>query len=142
MPTVKASKEDAEKYLRDFDWSKVDAMTDEDIAAQVTENPAAAPLMVEGAYPSKRKVVIGRPSAASKARAITTVPGNHDIDLAALRAHLGMTQAQFGREFGFSTAAVRSIEQGRRKPSGPTMTVLKMIQRAPDLVREAAKKVS
>jgi len=43
MTIVKASAADVEEYLKKRDWSKSDAMTDEDIARQIAENPDAAP---------------------------------------------------------------------------------------------------
>lgn len=47
MPIVKVSKAEVDAYLKDFDWSKSDAMTDEDIARQIAENPDAAPELTE-----------------------------------------------------------------------------------------------
>jgi uncharacterized protein (DUF4415 family) len=43
MAIVKVTLAEAEEYLKDRDWAKFDAMTDEDIARQVAENPDAAP---------------------------------------------------------------------------------------------------
>jgi uncharacterized protein (DUF4415 family) len=43
MPTIKISQAEAEQYLKDHDWTESDAMTDEDIARQIAENPDAAP---------------------------------------------------------------------------------------------------
>ena len=42
----------------------------------------------------------------------------------ALRAKLGLTQAQFARRFGFTLDTVQQYEQGRRRPSGPASTLL------------------
>ena len=41
MPTVKHSSADVD--LASFDWSKVDATTDEDIARQIDDDPDTAP---------------------------------------------------------------------------------------------------
>jgi len=48
MTTIKkATREGALKALKNTDWQAIDAMTDEDIAAQVASNPDAALLPVE-----------------------------------------------------------------------------------------------
>lgn len=137
MPIVKVNLTQAKRAIEQFDWSELDAMTDEDIARQVAENPDAAPLLAEGADYSKWKRVRGRPSAARKAVAatITIVPGKHDVDLSALRNRLGMTQAEFARAYRFSVGAVRDLEQGRRQPAGPTAALLELIAADPDDVR-------
>lgn len=41
MPTVKRSSSDVD--LSGFDWSKVDATSEEDIARQIVEDPDTAP---------------------------------------------------------------------------------------------------
>ncbi len=42
---VKVTPEMAEQAVREIDWARIDAMTDEDIARQVAETPDAAPIM-------------------------------------------------------------------------------------------------
>ena len=42
---IKATPEAVEAAMREADWARLDAMTDEDIARQVAENPDAAPIM-------------------------------------------------------------------------------------------------
>jgi len=59
------------------------------------------------------------------------------IDVAAIRARLGMSQAEFARSFGVSAATVRNWEQGRRAPRGPARVLLRVIQREPAAVRRA-----
>ena len=60
-----------------------------------------------------------------------------DFDVKALRRKLGMSQGKFAASFGFSLDAVRSREQGRRRPEGPTRILLKVIEHDPDAVRRA-----
>ena len=55
----------------------------------------------------------------------------------ALRARLGLTQAQFARRFGFTLDTVQQYEQGRRRPSGPASTLLRVIKADPDAVERA-----
>ena len=52
----------------------------------------------------------------------------------ALRAKLGLSQAQFARRFGFTLDTVQQYEQGRRRPSGPASTLLRVIEADPDAV--------
>lgn len=63
------------------------------------------------------------------------------IDVAAIRHRLGhefcgtpLSQADFARRFGFSPAAVRDWEQGRRKPEASTRVLLLVIAEQPHLV--------
>ena len=55
----------------------------------------------------------------------------------ALRARLGLSQAQFARRFGFTLDTLQQYEQGRRRPSGPASTLLRVIEADPDLVARA-----
>ena len=142
MPTVKVSKADSDAYIETIDWAKIDAMTDEDIARQVADNPDAAPLMVEGADLSKRRRVRGRPRADAKDMGIVEEASAGPLDVAALRRRLAMTQAEFARAYRFSVAAVRDIEQGRRVPSGPAAALLEVIAKDPEFVRRALAKGS
>jgi putative transcriptional regulator len=62
-----------------------------------------------------------------------------EIDVKRIRAKLGMTQAEFAREFGFSVDTLRHWEQGRRMPDGPARAYLKVIDHAPKAVAKALK---
>jgi putative transcriptional regulator len=57
----------------------------------------------------------------------------------ALRARLGLTQVQFARRFGFTLDTVQQYEQGRRRPSGPASTLLRVIAADPDGVVRALR---
>lgn len=66
------------------------------------------------------------------------------VDVAAIRSRLGqvlfgkpVTQATFARQFGFSTAAVRDWEQGRRKPNAAARVLLLAISANADAVDAA-----
>jgi putative transcriptional regulator len=67
------------------DWSKVDAMTDEDLARQIAANPDAAPDMAP------------------------------EIDVHAIRHAAGMTQAQFADTYEFCIRTVQEWERGAKK---------------------------
>jgi len=89
------------------DWSRIDAMTDEDIARQIASNPDAAPDMAP------------------------------EIDVRAIRRGVGMTQAQFADAFEFSIRTVQEWERGAKKPSGPARTLLRAIKADPEAIRRA-----
>jgi putative transcriptional regulator len=84
----------AKKAIAEIDWARVDAMTDEDIAAQIASNPDAAPLLIDEE--------IERAPFADRLRAI--------------RAALHLSQAAFAERFRIPAASLRDWEQGRRLP--------------------------
>ena len=57
-------------------------------------------------------------------------------DIAALRAFVGLTQADFARAIGISVHTLRNWEQGRRRPEGPAMALLRIAARHPRIIRE------
>jgi putative transcriptional regulator len=57
-----------------------------------------------------------------------------EIDVKAIRAKLGMSQAQFAKRHGFSAARVRDWEQGRRVPDPGIRAFLKVISAEPAVV--------
>ena len=57
-------------------------------------------------------------------------------DVAALRRFIGLTQAQFAQAMGISVHTLRNWEQGRRKPDGPAMALLRIAARHPRILRE------
>ena len=61
------------------------------------------------------------------------------VDVSALRRHMGMTQEQFAARFGFSVATLRHWERGDRTPHGAALVLLNVIKRAPDAVRAALR---
>lgn len=58
------------------------------------------------------------------------------IDVAAIRAKLGLTQEAFAAQFGFSKGAVRDWEQRRKVPEASARILLKIIEKRPDIVFE------
>ena len=57
-------------------------------------------------------------------------------DIAALRAFVGLTQEQFAAALGISVHTLRNWEQGRRRPDGPGVALLRIAARHPKLIRE------
>jgi putative transcriptional regulator len=60
-----------------------------------------------------------------------------NIDVAATRARLGLSQGDFAAAFGVSAATVRNWEQGRRRPDGPARVLLAVVDREPEAVLRA-----
>ena len=57
-------------------------------------------------------------------------------DIAALRSFTGLTQADFATAIGISVHTLRNWEQGRRKPEGPAIALLRIAARHPRILRE------
>lgn len=57
------------------------------------------------------------------------------VDVAAVRAQMDMSQAEFAEAFGVSVATVRNWEQGRRTPRGPARVLLNVIAHEPEAVQ-------
>lgn len=58
-------------------------------------------------------------------------------DIAALRSFVGLTQVDFARAISISVHTLRNWEQGRRKPEGPAVALLRIAARHPRILREA-----
>jgi putative transcriptional regulator len=57
-------------------------------------------------------------------------------DIAALRRFVGLTQTEFARAMEISVHTLRNWEQGRRKPEGPALALLRIAARHPRIIRE------
>lgn len=71
------------------------------------------------------------------ARAVVVDPPPTAAQVRALRDRLGLSQAQFAHRFGFAVDTVQQYEQGRRTPSGPAATLLRVIEADPEAVIRA-----
>jgi putative transcriptional regulator len=58
------------------------------------------------------------------------------VDVAAIRATTGLSQAQFAKSIGVAKGTLLNWEHGRRQTTGPAQVLLAMIARRPSLVRE------
>lgn len=56
------------------------------------------------------------------------------VDVSALRARLGLSQAAFARTFGLDLTAVQAWEQGRRRPDRAARILLAVIAHEPRAV--------
>lgn len=57
-------------------------------------------------------------------------------DVVALRRFVGLTQARFAEALGISVHTLRNWEQGRRRPEGPALALLRIAARHPGIIRE------
>jgi putative transcriptional regulator len=57
-------------------------------------------------------------------------------DISALRRFVGLTQMQFAQAIGISVHTLRNWEQGRRRPDGPAVALLRIAARHPRVIRE------
>lgn len=56
------------------------------------------------------------------------------VNVPEIRGRLKLSQRAFAERYGFSAAAVRDWEQGRRTPEKAARTLLMLIDREPDAV--------
>lgn len=101
--------------LPSIDTAAYDAMTDENIARQIAENPDAAPDVSD--YPEEAF--------------------QRSVDVRSVRRKLDMTQAEFARTFAVPVGTLRRWEQRRRRPEGVARVLLQVIDREPEAVRRA-----
>ena len=58
-------------------------------------------------------------------------------DIRDLRAFVGLTQTEFARALGISVRTLQGWEQGRRRPEGPSLALLRIAARHPRIFRES-----
>jgi len=97
----------------DTDWTRIDAMTDEEVVAAALSDPDAQPLAAEQLEKMRR---------VSRVRA--------------LRRRLGMTQAEFAEAFHLPITTLRDWEQRRNMPDAPARALLSAIERDPEVMRK------
>ena len=96
--------------------------------------------------PVRRTVLVPQPDG-SLIRRVTDKEGNvTEETISAIRrlsidARMGleMSQQQFAALLGISVRTLHDWEQGRRGPSGPAQTLLKIAARHPEVVREVMR---
>ena len=57
-------------------------------------------------------------------------------DIVALRRFTGLTQQEFAEALSISVHTLRNWEQGRRRPEGPALALLRIAARHPRVLRE------
>ena len=72
-------------------------------------------------------------------RAVIVYPAPKPDDVKTVRQHLGLTRSEFAHRFGFRLDTLQQYETGRRVPSGPAATLLRVIAADPDAVTRALR---
>jgi DNA-binding transcriptional regulator YiaG len=106
-----------------IDWSKVAGTSEADIARHAREDRTRTP-----SDRIWRKMT-------DEGRVAAVPPAV--VDVRAIREKMKLSQSEFAARFGFTAAAVRQWEQGRRYPHGPARVLLTIIDREPNAVRRA-----
>lgn len=57
-------------------------------------------------------------------------------EVSQVRQKTGLSQSQFAKSLGISVNTLKSWEQGQRKPSGAAATLMKLINKHPNLMGE------
>jgi len=57
-------------------------------------------------------------------------------DIAAFRRFVALSQARFAVALGISVHTLRNWEQGRRRPEGPALALIRVAARHPRVLRE------
>ena len=115
MPIVRKSFEEARKFVEQTDWARIDAMTDEDIARQIAEDPDVAPDMSE----------------ALERGAFVRL---HIVDVFGIRTRMGLSHEAFAERFGLNPAEVKEWEAMGGVPDEAIRTYLRVMEREPEAV--------
>jgi len=98
------------------DWDRLKRMSDEEVERAARNDPDAQPL-------SDEQLARGfRPNA-----------------LTGLRKRLGLSQAEFAKQYRINLRTLQDWEQGRQKPEDIARVYLRVIERNPDAVSAALK---
>ena len=76
---------------------------------------------------------------AARRETVVAVQVPDQIDVAAIRHKLGMSQVTFAARYGFSVKTLRNWEQGGRQPEGAARAYLIVIDRNHKAVERALK---
>jgi len=120
MPIVKRSAKQIRKHRGYVDWERVRKTSDREIKQQIASDPDTAPIMTAADLRRARRFYN------------PPVP-----NVKAIRHKLGLSQAEFARQFGFSVRTVQQWEQGRTVPDRPARILLRVIEAAPRTVERA-----
>jgi putative transcriptional regulator len=98
------------------DWTRADAMTEEEIHAAALSDPDAQPLTPE-------RLARMKPTPRTKI----------------IRRALGLSQEEFAARFHIPLGTLRDWEQGRKEPDTAARAYLRVIGRNPEAVTEALR---
>jgi putative transcriptional regulator len=110
-------KKSAKKASDTFDWSRADAMTDEQIHAAALADPDAQPLTEEQ---------------------LAQMKPHSRVKLLRVRLHL--TQEQFSKRYGIPLTTLRDWEQYRTEPDQASQSYIQAIEAFPEAIAKALSK--
>jgi putative transcriptional regulator len=113
----------AETEMAKVDWAALDAMTDEDIAAQIEGNPDAAPDMTLRALQARFRAGQWK------------LPPGRRVRL--VRVALGLSQSEFAAAYRIPLRTLQGWERGARAMDEATAAYIRAIAFEPDRVRRA-----
>ena len=92
--------------------------------------------------PLGRRLVAGLQDALAHARREIDLPSYtvvvpESVDVAKVRARLGLSQAAFAKAFGLDVTAIHAWEQSRRRPDRAARILLAVIEKEPMAVQRA-----
>lgn len=120
MSTVKQKRNATQAH--EPDWAALEALTDEEIDAQIAADPHVAPDMSDLSLDDPNVRLM------------------EPVDVKAIRRKTGLSQQEFARTFSLNLAALRDWEQERRMPRGPARALMQIIDREPEAARRALLK--
>ena len=109
--------------LDQIGWVALKQVTDEEIDAQIAEDPDTAALFTAQEMKASRLMT----------------PTLRGEDVRTIRNSTGLTQKAFAERFGFSIETIRNYEQGHCLPTGPARTLLRVIASEPEAVARVLK---
>ena len=106
----------------------------------MSTKPARKPLPENGAEIALAQVRAMRRGELTTTEHVRFIPP--PVDVAKVRAAVGLSQTEFAQQFGFSLGAIRNWEQGIREPDASARTLLHMIARHPKAVSKMIAEVA
>jgi|GEM_PF-2641962 len=122
---MQSSKKNKDPHI---DWSRFGKEPQEQVNAEAAEEKRS--LGLTGRYKRFRAHIHGKTYEIS-------IP-----DVRAIREHLNLSQAEFAKRFHLSRRTIQQWEQRRALPDMPARVLLKAIERAPEVIAEAAAEVA
>lgn len=119
MSTVRLSADEARRHAR-VRRKTIFGTKEADIARHAAEEGSASPDFEKAFKQGRLRIV-------------------KPMDVAAIRAKTGLSQARFAEAVQISPHTLRNWEQGRRAPEGPARALLLAIDRAPGAVLKALR---
>ena len=86
--------------------------------------------------PELTKAAMSSAIPASQRRRLMAGKISSGADVSALRRFVGLSQVRFAEALGISVHTLRNWEQGRRRPEGPALALLRIAARHPRIIRE------